>query len=394
MTLFFTIINISLLVWLGWGALYQFFFAFAGMFYKVSPEVKPAGRFRKTAVFIPAYREDGVILGTVQSALSQDFPTTAFEVIVLADQLKPATLEALRTLPVQVIEVQFEKSTKSKALNAGLRTCQGGPFETAVVLDADNHMTPGFLRQINASLNAGAQAVQGVRAPKNMQTGFAMLDAASESANNHMLCRGHRVVGLSARLAGSGMAFDFDLFSSLMPQIDAIGGFDKELELRLTQMAIRIEYNENAVVFDEKVSRSASFSKQRSRWIAAQFKYAGRFVPKALVAMIRHGNADFLNKAMQMTLPPRLLLPGALLSGVVLNSLTDQPIALLWGMLLVSNLLGFAIALPGFVFKAKNFRLWAEVPAAFLATLMALMNLRTAARQFLVTPKNDLFSTR
>jgi cellulose synthase/poly-beta-1,6-N-acetylglucosamine synthase-like glycosyltransferase len=395
MIFFVVLLNLSLLLWLGWGAVYQLFFALSGLFFSKKNTQNDAYAPGKTAVFIPACQEDGVIIGTVESVLRQDYPTDCFEVIVIADRLKPATLETLKTFPVSVVEVQFENSTKSKALNAAIEWLgnRRPDFETAVVIDADNHMAPGSLWQMNAVLQAGALAVQGQRAPKNLQSAFAMLDAASESANNHILCRGHRALGLSARLAGSGMAFDFNLFCTVMCQIDAVGGFDKELELRLTQLGVRIEYNEDAIVLDEKVSRSDTFSKQRSRWIAAQFKYARRFVPAAAYALVRHGSLDFFNKAMQMTLPPRLLLPGFLLSGMLINYalLGISDLTVLWSLMLACNLLTFAIALPGFVYQPRHFRLWAQIPAAFFATITALFHVRTASKYFLVTPKSDLF---
>jgi cellulose synthase/poly-beta-1,6-N-acetylglucosamine synthase-like glycosyltransferase len=389
MTALLLALEIALLIWLGWGAVYQLFFAVAGLFYKAAAPGGLQGKVRKTVVFIPAYREDNVILSTARAALQQNYPADQFDVVVIADGLKPATIAALNALPIKVVEVRFEKSTKSRALNAAIQQLGAQAYETAVVLDADNHMAPGFLEQVNITLAAGNLAVQGIRAPKHMQTAFAMLDAASESANNHILCRGHRVLGFSARLAGSGMAFDFNLFCQVMQKIDAVGGFDKEMELRLTQQGVRIAYNEQAIVLDEKVSKSANFSKQRSRWIAAQFKYAKRFLPAATVELFRHFNFDFFNKAAQMTLPPRLLLPGILLFGTLFNTLAGTDMTPYWATLLLFNLAGFAIALPAFVYQARNFRMWIQIPMAFIATLTALLHLKTAYRYFLVTPKND-----
>jgi cellulose synthase/poly-beta-1,6-N-acetylglucosamine synthase-like glycosyltransferase len=234
------LLNSLVLAYLAWGAIYQFTFSFAGIFYK-NKAVKSAKKIRRIAVFIPAYKEDGVIIETAKAALKQQYPSNLYEVIVIADKLKSETLHQLSNLPIQVVEVAFEKSTKAKALNQALSQLRGWNFEIAVVLDADNIMQHDFLSRANDRFEAGCKALQGRRAAKNEQSGFALLDAASEDVNNHILCKGHQSLGLSARLAGSGMAFDYNLFQSIMAEVTAIGGFDKELELRFTQKGVKVD---------------------------------------------------------------------------------------------------------------------------------------------------------
>lgn len=399
-TLLFFLLNLLLLAWLGWGAVYQFVFALAGVFYKndratarratepTTPE-PTADNDPKIAVFIPAYREDAVILHTAAAALRQDYPSARYEVVVVADGLQRATLNRLESLPLRVVEVSFEKSTKAKALNCALDVLENEDvaFDLAVVLDADNVMVPDFLRRVAERSAAGARALQGRRAAKNSQSAFALLDGASEDANNHILCRGHRALGLSARLAGSGMAFDYGLFRRVMPLVDAVGGFDKELELRLTQLGERIEYDENAVVLDEKVSRPEVFTRQRSRWMAAQFRYAKLFLPRGAWALLRHGNLDFFNKSVQMALPPRLILPALLAFGFLANALVFSAMAWLWAAALILNVAAFALALPRYCFEPKNLLMWAHLPRALGASLLALTRLGEASRRFLVTPK-------
>lgn len=411
-------IQIIVLAYLGWAAFYQFFFAAAGMFYRARRTNEKTDRYRRIAVFVPAYREDAVIVSTVKAALEQDYPADRFAVIVAADQLQPATLATLREMPVAVLEVQFEKSTKSKALNRALAAVReigrnmnhhqaiaavgnegtGSPLafagrsrvfsapEIAVVLDADNVMAPGFLQQINRRFAEGARVLQGRRAAKNMHTGMAMLDAAGEDANNHILCRGHRALGFSARLAGSGMAFEFDAFEQAMAGIDVVGGFDKALEFHFIKAGVSIEYDERAVVLDEKVSATGSFARQRSRWIAAQFQFAAWHLPQLPSAVLR-GRFDYADKTLQMALPPRLLLPGMLAFALSLSLLSGASLSWAWLAALALNVGAFALALPRYVYASKNLKLWLELPAAFGATFQALGRMKEARERFIVTPK-------
>ncbi len=382
--IFLQLLNSLLLAYLAWGAIYQFTFSFAGIFYK-NKSVKSAKKMRRIAVFIPAYKEDGVIIETAKAALNQHYPSNLYEVIVIADKLKSGTINQLSSMPIQVIEVAFEKSTKAKALNQALSQLRHCNFEIAVVLDADNIMQHDFLSRANDRFEAGCRALQGRRAAKNEQSGFALLDAASEDVNNHILCKGHQSLGLSARLAGSGMAFDYTLFDSIMAEVTAIGGFDKELELRFTQKGVKVEYDELAIVFDEKVSQSNQFSRQRSRWLAAQYRYAKQFLLRGVMAFIFKGNIDFFNKTLQMTLPPRLIIPIVLFLGTLINALFSSDVALLWLGALIFSVTSFILAMPKYCFQVKNLKMWVNIPRAFGATIVALTRLREANRVFIHT---------
>jgi cellulose synthase/poly-beta-1,6-N-acetylglucosamine synthase-like glycosyltransferase len=383
MTIATNILIALLLVYLAWAVLYQLTYAIAGHFFKKEKGLA-ANTIRRFAVLIPAYKEDAVILGTAKASLKQNYPACNYDVFVIADQLKPETTGKLEQTGVHVVKVEFEKSTKSKSLNVALAQA-GNLFDAVVVLDADNHMHPDFLLHINETMNKNHLAVQGCRAPKNKNNGLSVLDGVSEAVNNHLLCRGHRALGFSARLAGSGMAFEFGLFKQVMKTVDALGGFDKELELKLTQLGVKIAYAPAAIVLDEKVDNAGTFARQRGRWLAAQYRYGKRFALPALSALLLKGNVDFFNKTLQMALPPRLVLPFALAMGTLI-SLQVQPVfALFMGGLLLGNLTSFAIAIPREYWKPDFFKSLLHVPLALLSTLKALTLIPAAAKQFLHT---------
>lgn len=56
----------------------------------------------------------------VHSCLQQDYPVDHFETIVISDRMQPETNASLAALPIRLVEVHFEKSTKSKSLNVGM----------------------------------------------------------------------------------------------------------------------------------------------------------------------------------------------------------------------------------------------------------------------------------
>ena len=386
LSLVLTCALVCVAAYLAFGVIYQLFYSVTGLL--PAPEPVPKDdTLRRFAVFVAAYKEDRVIVETARRALKQRYPRERFEVFILADKLAPATLAELARLEVKTLVMCFSESTKSKSLREGILAARGKGFDAALVLDADNHMAADFLLEANRYLSAGFRAVQGQRtAPPTAMTETAAWDAISEAVNNHILCAGHHAVGLSARLAGSGMAFDFGLFDEVMQDVHAIGGFDKELELKLTQRGESIAYAPRAKVYDEKVSSPEVFARQRGRWLAAQYTYARRYLGPGLLALLR-GRLDFANKALQMALPPRLLLPVALLG---LMSVT-LPFSLAWSALFASlfllNVTSFALAIPPSMWQDASWMLVSKLPALVWQAGKSVMMIPASAKTFYHTPK-------
>ena len=382
-----------LLSYLAWGVFYQLIFSLAGLFWQ-EEEMPRSKNVRRVAVLIPAYKEDNVIVGVANEALEQTYPADKFEVFVIADSLEEQTLLELAQTGAVTIPVSFEKSTKSKALNAALDTIPEKAFDIMVILDADNIMAPDFLERINGEFEWGKRVVQGCRAAKNFNTTMAVLDGLSEAINNHILCKGQMEFGLSARLAGSGMAFDANLFRRVMPEIEAIGGFDKALELALTSQGERIYYAEHAAIYDEKVSKPEHFSKQRSRWIAAQFHYARRYFPHAVRTFMKTGNIDYLNKATQMLLPPRLITPGVLaLAGILCCFLGFTTLSIGFGLVLSFNIISFLVAMPAYTWQRPYIDALLGLPLVFLYALRSLIGIGKANKKFIHTPHGETAET-
>ncbi len=338
---------------------------------------------RKILVLIPAYKEDAVIVDSARAALNQNYPSDRYKVCVIADQLQPATLDRLRELPISVVEVQFEQSTKVKALNAALRALPED-HDVALILDADNVMERSFLRHLNQRFEAGDRAVQGQRVAKNGHTHTAVLDGLSEAVNNRIYCAGHNRLGLSARLAGSGMAFEYNLFREVMAENQAVGGFDKEMEVQLTSRGVFLRYAPEAQVFDEKVSRGDHFYRQRRRWLSAQYANLRRFWPLA-VRQLGRGNVDCFHRVAQMALPPRLLLP-VFLAVLTAGAWMTGWFPIFWTTVFAANVIGMSLAIPRSFWGNGGWKALLQLPGIAWQTLRAVAHLSGANRTFIHTP--------
>ena len=370
--------------------LYSLFFSIAGHFYRTK-KYDNNNQFKKIAVFMPAYKEDEVILNTAKHALLQNYPSHRYDVFVIADSLKDETLNELKKLPIQLFPVSFEKSTKSKAINAAFKQIETH-YDLAVILDADNIMHIDFLDRVNAASVSGCYAIQGHRMAKNKNTRYAILDAISEEVNNHIMRKGQIAVGLSSSVIGSGMAFSYLYLKQVMSEIDAVGGFDKELEMTLIDDNHQIVYLEDAIVLDEKVQKSEVFVNQRTRWVAAQMVYLKKYWMRGVYNLLR-GRIDYANKVMHYALVPKVILLGVLFFMFALNLLIPsiQPGAFLWVSLAFIYFLAYAIAIPRNYWNKDMLQAILSLPKTIWVMCKAMLNIKGANKQFIHTPHSAHF---
>ncbi|MGM0647330.1 MAG: glycosyltransferase [Bacteroidota bacterium] len=387
------ILEIITFIYLAFAGVYIFIYSLAGKL-KRTVDFPESEQKRKFAILIPGYKEDIVIVDVAKEALKQDYPEDKFDVIIIADSFQPETLEELRKLPLQVVEVSFKNSTKSKALNKAMEFI-GDTYEIALILDADNIMKHDLIYKLNNAFDKGYKAIQAHRIAKNTNNSLALLDAISEEINNHIFRKGHRAMGLSSALIGSGMAFDYSFFKKMMAEVKAIGGFDKELELKILKDSIKIEYLDNAYVLDEKVQKSDAFAKQRKRWLSAQFIYFGRFFKEGIIQLFTKFNIDFIDKLYQMIQPPRILLLGLLgiitaFRGVLLIfDVSNSSILLLsfsqWLSIFIITIIAFILAFPKKYYNIKTIYALGSLPRSFLTMFLSLFRLKGANKSFLHT---------
>lgn len=386
--LLYNILQFTILVLLASATLYIFIFSIAGLFYRQRPYANPSAS-KKMAVLIPGYKEDEVIIEVAESALMQEYPREAYDVVIIADSFQQETLANLRGLPVKLIEVSFEKSTKAKALNKAMAQLDNN-YDIAVILDADNMMAKNFLQKINASFEEDFMAVQGHRTAKNLNNSWAILDAVSEEINNSIFRKGHRVLGLSSAIIGSGMAFKYSYFKELMADATAVGGFDKEIELNMLKAGHTIEYLDDALVYDEKVQKADVFGNQRRRWLSAQLHYFRKDFFAALKHLFLKGNVDYFDKAIQFIQPPRVLLLGAvILSGLLFVSVNyatgNNQFSMSWSFVVTACLLSFLFSVPRSFFNSGTLKALISLPKGMLLMLVSLLKIKGANQKFIHT---------
>lgn len=382
-----TSIQYFIIIYLTIQVSYLLLFSIAGKINKKIIFAK-ATTLRKIRIFIPGYKEDSVIIETAKNVIRQNYPKELFEVIIIADSFSISTLNTLKTLPIKVVEVSFEKSTKGKALQKAIEATIEEPVDILLILDADNHIADGFLHAINNAFEQGYEVVQGHRTAKNIQTPFALLDACTEEINNHIFRRGHVAVGLPSALIGSGMAFDWQLFISLLKDIGETSGEDKELEFRLVRLRKQVAFLDGEYVYDEKVAKTDVFSQQRSRWLATQVEFFEKYFMEGWVQLFK-GNIAFFNKVFQTYLFPRVILVAALGLWIVFTFFFSSKFLGFSVGLFIALTIALFLGIPAKWYNKQLLTAFLQIPIALFSMLKAMMKIGKARKQFIHTPHGD-----
>ena len=341
---------IDILLWIIMAAsiMYVCFYAFVSLFRrKDNLSITDETPYPRFLVLFPAYNEDKVIVNSVEQFVKQDYPKDKYQAAVISDHMTEETNQTLRSLPITVLTPTFEKSSKAKALQYAINHFEDlnntHNFDYVVILDADNVVNAQFLRQLSASCAHGYKAIQCHRCAKNSDNNIAILDGV----NNTLFRRAHNAIGLSSALIGSGMCFDYQWFKEHVGLLNSAVE-DREMEAMLMKEKVYVRFENTIPVFDEKVSNSDNFQRQRLRWMTGQvqtFLLMFPYIPKAIVT----GNVNYIDKTIQQALIPRSVLIVCTLFMALLLSICVSVWCFKWWLLFGSLCLCSLLCLPVFV---------------------------------------------
>lgn len=382
---FLLFINAYLLL----NALYLFFFALASKL-KYTPKKRSSSiNNKRFVIVVPAYKNDAVIIESLKFNFRQYYPKDCYEIIVAGDKLEPETIEELRKInpmPNNILDLQLESSSKVKSLRHTYDIIKNGNFDYLIMLDIDNLMEPNYLSKLNNFIQDKHIAIQTHRVAKNLDTPYSILDAISEEVNNNVFRKGHRNMGLSAALIGSGVIFKVDYYLENLMKWKAVGGFDKELEIELAQNNIRVYYADDILVYDEKTRYLDELKVQRTRWLSAQFFYLRTNIFKSLSILLRNGNFNYIDKILQYALLPRILMSGILFMFFVFHLCFFPQFIGIATLNILLNIATLALTIPKKFINKKIANAILYLPITFFTLFFNLRKLKGANRRFIITP--------
>lgn len=375
------ILDLILYVPIAFSVVYVTCFAIPSRF-SVRRQRKQHAKQYRFLVVVPAYAEDAVIVDSVTNILQQDYPASLFTLMVVSDHMQPSTNASLQSLPLTLLIADYHPSSKAKALQLAMAS-SSGDYDWIVILDADNHINPNFLSELNTYCHSDLIALQAHRMAKNTNTPVALLDALSEEINNTIFRKGHNAVGMSAALIGSGMCLQYEWFEKHVNHLSTAGE-DKEIEECLLREHHSVLYLEDLPVYDEKVQNSANFGNQRKRWMAAQL-YSMRSLLNLLPEALHTANLNLIDKFLQHLLIPRsiCLCLCTFLTFVILP--ISFPYALKWLFLSLILCFSLLLSIPLRYYHKSFFIAILHIPLLVFRMLLNLFQLKGAATHFIHT---------
>ncbi len=342
------LIDWTLFILVAGTVLYLGVFAVASFFNKHTAITK-AKKQNRICVIIPAYQQDDVIESTVAAILGQAYPQRMFDITVISDHQSEMTNMRLAQYPITLLTPNFAESTKAKSLQYGILNLPAFKiYDIVLVLDADNIVEQGFLAQVNDAFESAAtKVIQLHRISRNRDTAAARLGAIFEEINNAIFRRGHINLGISAALAGSGTAYDFNWFRTNVMKAKTAGE-DKELEALLLRQGIFIDYFDEILVYGEKKRTTAKLNEQHGRWAIQQIHNFVRNI-KFLPGAIFRKQYDLADKIIQWTLLPRTTMVGIIILMSVVLPFVYMTLVLKWWILGAVALFIFALATPDYL---------------------------------------------
>jgi cellulose synthase/poly-beta-1,6-N-acetylglucosamine synthase-like glycosyltransferase/spore germination protein YaaH/peptidoglycan/xylan/chitin deacetylase (PgdA/CDA1 family) len=217
------------------------------------------------SILIPAYNEESVIVGTVRSALANDY--SPLEVIVIDDGSTDLTGELLdrNFLADSRVRIIHEPNRGKPAALA--RALSETTSEVVVTIDADTHIEPDAVRHlVRHFANAHVGAVAGNVKVGNRDRWITRWQALEYVTSQNLEKRAFDLLNCIPVVPGALSAWRADT-------IRAAGGFtadtvaeDTDLTITIRRAGWAILYDEDAIGWTEAPETPGQLVRQRFRW--------------------------------------------------------------------------------------------------------------------------------
>lgn len=312
------VFNLVILVFFVVAFFYQIVYILVVLRHRHAP-YRTAERLHTYAVVICAHNEGMVISELIESVNRQDYPRELLDTYVFCDNCTDDTAELSRACGATVYERPSGGQVgKSWVMDYGLTRIlreRPGHYDGFFVFDADNVLSPTYVREMNNVFDEGLYAaVTSYRNSKNFDSSW-----ISRGYGTWFL-REAKYLNNARMILGTGCAISGTGYLMSAKVIEQMEGWDFHLlteDIQFSTFAalhgLRIGYAHKAVFYDEQpVTFSASW-KQRMRWTKGFYQVFVKY-GRCLVRSLRSSqapkgrNGRFAVYDMTMTLAPAMIL--------------------------------------------------------------------------------------
>lgn len=362
----------------------------------LSDKIIPSAGGEKTdfGIIVTSYKDIHITRPLIKSVLNQEYKN--YHIYLVADHCDEQK-DFISDDKLTVIYPSPYLNSKVKSILKGIESFNR-PHTHILIFDPDNLAIPGLLSILNNYCSAGYKAVQGRRAAKNLDSQYACLDALGEHYYNHTQRYVPYILGSSAPIAGSGMVIETELYKSILNEIEAeneegkvIVAEDKILQNKIVERGYRIAYAKNAIVYDEKIETSQQLERQRTRWLNSYFRHFIESLRLMVTGLLRF-NWNIFYFGLIVSIPPMVVQLVGGVFFVVMDIFLSIPFlvaTIIGGVLFTLNFLLVLIAVKA---EKEIWRALLGLPAFVFTQIFALLKIKKANTDFMVTAKNKVVS--
>lgn len=312
---------------------YQIVYIFLPFFKKFFPKKAHKPEVIHTiGVLIAARNEEQVLPHLLDTINKQDYPAENIRVYVVADNCTDNTAQAAREKGAMVVE-RFNKRQVGKgyALNYLLgRLDSLGELDQCdafLVLDADNLLTPSYIRAMNQTYCDGYEILCGYRNSKNFNQSWISSGYGLWYMHDSVHLNQSRMM-LNSSCAVSGTGF---MFSRLVYREMAGWNFftlteDIEFNMYSVLHGRKIGYCPDAMLYDEQPVTFRQSWRQRTRWSQGGWQVSGKYGLRMIGSIFRKGPGRYARFEMATFTMwwcsiSTVLLSISIVLGIILNGL-------------------------------------------------------------------------
>lgn len=359
---------------IGFNLFFPLFLYIIHLFKSKKPTISSANNENDYAIIVTAYEQTILLPAVVKSILNLNYNN--YLVYVVADKCDVSNLNFDDDRVVLLRPEETLASNTKSHFHAIKNFRRDHKYLT--IIDSDNLVDSEYLNELNKFFSQNYLGIQGVRKAKNLNTPYACLDEAGDIYYRFIDRKLLFDAGSSASLAGSGMAFPTSFYRECLEHLDIEGaGFDKVLQMEILNRGKRIAFAENAVVYDEKTSKSDQLVKQRARWINTWFKYAGKGVKLAITGFFKFNWNQFLC-GLVFSRPPLFIVGGLTVVCILADVILMPQMLIFWLISLICFFLVFFIALDYFKAPKVIYNSLLKVPMFIFLQVISLFKARKA----------------
>jgi cellulose synthase/poly-beta-1,6-N-acetylglucosamine synthase-like glycosyltransferase len=273
---------------------------------KIPSDLRRGARF---VIVVPAHNESKVILRTIESLKSLDYPADLREIVVVADNCTDDTARIAVENGVTCLErTDAELRGKGFALDWAFKRLADRPYDAAVIVDADTIVAGDFLALIDRRLSSGEKAIQGYYDVINPESSpMTSLSYLGFVLNRSLRYRGRTRLGGSSNLLGNGMCFTREIIDRYgWPAKSVVE--DLEFEILLNLEGTRVAFDSDARIFAEIPNTFEESATQRTRWDLGKFQIRNKYLPELLRRGFGKLKLNCLDRALELLIPPYSIL--------------------------------------------------------------------------------------